>query len=57
MPAEAETWESEFLRSPGSMLRAHSGSRFVESAESPAWRIWAHAFCGAIEQKLLRIPG
>jgi hypothetical protein len=25
-------------------------------AESPAWRIWAHAFCGAIEQKLLEMP-
>jgi hypothetical protein len=24
--------------------------------ESPAWRVWAHAFCGAIEQMLLRIP-
>ena len=27
-----------------------------EGGESPAWRVWAHAFCGAIEQKLLRIP-
>jgi hypothetical protein len=27
-----------------------------EGGGSPAWRVWAHAFCGAIEQKLLRIP-
>ena len=27
-----------------------------EGVETPAWRVWAHAFCGAIEQKLLRIP-
>jgi len=26
-------------------------------SESPVWRVWAHALCGAIEQKLLRIPG
>lgn len=27
-----------------------------QGGESPAWRVWAHAFCGTIEQKLLRIP-
>ncbi|MBI3401666.1 MAG: hypothetical protein HY048_09620 [Acidobacteria bacterium] len=27
-----------------------------EAEEAPSWRVWAHAFCGAIEQKLLRIP-
>jgi hypothetical protein len=26
-----------------------------DGGESPAWRVWAHAYCGAIEQKLLRI--
>lgn len=28
-----------------------------KASESPAWRVWAHAFCGAIEQKLLQVPG
>lgn len=27
-----------------------------QGGESPTWRVWAHAFCGAIEQKLLGIP-
>ncbi len=41
------TWESVAVALRRELLGNH------ESAESPIWQAFAHAFCGAIEQKLL----
>ena len=65
LPAQCDDWEQRCEQIPN--LRRISALTWIdvarafrfalrEGGESPAWRVWAHAFCGAIEQKLLRIP-
>jgi hypothetical protein len=66
LPEQRDDWDQRCKLNPNlrgriSVLTWIDAARAIrlalrEGAESPAWRVWAHAFCGAIEQKLLRIP-
>jgi hypothetical protein len=66
LPEQRDDWDQRCQESPNlgariSALTWIGVARALrlalrEGGESPAWRVWAHAFCGAIEQKLLRIP-
>lgn len=65
-PEQCDDWDQKCRLSPDlgkrisalTWIDAARAFRFAlrEGGESPAWRVWAHTFCGAIEQKLLRIP-
>lgn len=66
LPEQRDDWEQRCQHSPNlgeriSVLTWIDVARAIrrglrEGGESTTWRVWAHAFCGAIEQKLLRIP-
>jgi hypothetical protein len=66
LPEQLDDWDQVCRHTPGlgkrvsarTWIDAARALRLAlrESEESPAWRVWAHTFCGAIEQKLLRIP-
>ncbi len=64
LPSQLDAWAQDCARAPGMHTRVHSLSWFdvaiaLRSAlpshegESIRWRVWAHAFCGAVEQDLL----
>jgi hypothetical protein len=66
LPEQQEAWEAECRKQPsmGDRVKALDWSgvaRALRSAlpksarESIHWRVWAHAFCGAVEQDLLRL--
>ena len=67
LPEQGDDWDRKCLLTPDlgkrisalTWIDAARAFRFAlrEGGESPAWRVWAHAYCGAIEQQLLRIPG
>lgn len=66
LPEQSEDWDQCCQQNPDlgnrvSMLTWLDAARAFrlalrQGSESPAWRVWAHTFCGAIEQKLLGIP-
>ena len=66
LPAQRDDWDQCCRQNPDLINRvatltwvdAARALRLAlrQSRESPAWRVWAHTFCGAIEQKLLGIP-
>ena len=66
LPEQREDWDQRCEEDPklGGLISALTWIDVAralrlalrERKESPAWRVWAHAFCGAIEQKLLQIP-
>jgi hypothetical protein len=66
LPEQRDDWEQTCQQNPN-LGRRISALTWIDAArafrcalreggESPAWRVWAHVFCGAIEQQLLRIP-
>lgn len=67
LPEQGDDWDQKCRLTPDlgkrisalTWIDAARAFRFAlrEGGESPAWRVWAHAYCGAIEQQLLRIPG
>jgi hypothetical protein len=69
LPTQEEAWEQECGRLPGLRERVRAftwlnvaialrRSLVANPEESVRWKVWAHSFCGAIEQDLLDLmPG
>jgi hypothetical protein len=66
LPEQRGAWEAECRKQPqmddrvkaldwNGVARALRGSLPHRAGESIHWRVWAHAFCGAVEQDLLRM--
>ena len=66
LPSQSEAWASECRLRPELLDRVHDltwiqvarslrGALPAYVGESIHWRVWAHAFCGAIEQDLLEL--
>ena len=63
LPTQLDAWASDCIRRPA-MQRVHAltwidvacalrTALTDRTGESIHWRVWAHAFCGAVEQDLL----
>ena len=66
LPSRRDAWQTECGCQLGMRERVHCLTWLdiaralrkalpMEAGESLRWRVWAHAFCGAVEQDLLRL--
>src|SRR5262249_54173273 len=64
LPTQSDAWDAECERIPkmrdrvktliwSDVAHALRGALGDDAGESVSWRVWAHAYCGAIEQDLL----